>query len=550
MLRDTRKSEFRHHRTIIGSETNPKEQPRPDLHAMATSMATTRVAMFKLEGFCTSWQRPVIEDGSDNWSKSLKRRLAAIVALDVVGYSTLVEKDEDAAITAVSSVLSGIMQPLSVSRAGRIFKTTGDGAFIVFDSALQAVCFAVEFQRDLRNRNALPPLAYRIGINLGDVVFENDDVFGDGVNIAARLEGQADPGGITISRSVRDQVRNRLQLDLEEMGQLVLKNISTPIAAFRIVLGDGAVELPPPDHAPRPGRVRRGRSWIFGGAAAIVVVGTLAWLLQADLPFNRPASGLVEARADRPILAVTAFRDLTEAPDQSYFAEGVASDVITELSRFDELMVVAAPLPPAGAAGPADRARLAETLGSRYLLEGTVRRADARIRVKVQLIEAGTGRTLWGETFETQSADVFDVQDRIVRNVVVALVQNVNDAELGRVGKTAPSSLAAYELLLRGRAAARGLTRADLLEAREHFRSALAIEPDYASAASELGFTYFFAVAYGWAPSPNSALERAAKLARRSLELDPSSVDGHRLLGRILQFRGEYEPGLAELETA
>lgn len=481
----------------------------------------------------------------------MTRRLAAIVATDIVAYSVLMRSDEDGTLHAVEEVIASVLRPLASLRNGHVAKTLGDGALLVFDSASDAVSFAVEFQRKMAESAPLvhgTALRARIGINLGDIVFQDGDIFGDGVNLATRLEGEAPVGGICVAGTVRDQVRDRLAVHFDAMGDLELKNIDRPVPAFAVDLGRTASELPA-SSKPMARRYRRlGVRRIalgLGIALALVLGGTVAWYQLPDTAVTVPTD-----LGERTSLAVLPFTTPGPPADAQYFADGLARDIVAALSRFDELLVISSNSSFAYRDRDMSLDQIGADLSAGYLIIGDLRRQGDRVRITVELLRTADGQAVWAERFEATGTDLFAVQDELVAGVVRTLVIGLEDAEIQRTASVPPDSLAAYEHLLRGRALAVQFTRTSLFDARAHYRRALELDPDYSAALAELGFTYFQAVTYGWSATPNPALTRAADLARKSLAIDSSNTVAHRLLGRILQFRGNYEAGLEEAEAA
>jgi TolB-like protein/class 3 adenylate cyclase/Flp pilus assembly protein TadD len=478
----------------------------------------------------------------------VERKLAAILAADVVGYSRLIEADETGTLARLKALRQQLIDPAITDHRGRIVKLMGDGALVEFASVVDAVECGVAIQRGVAERNVDAPehqrIEFRIGINLGDVVVEGDDLYGDGVNVASRLEGLAGPGEICIARAARDQVRDKLDLVLDDLGEVEVKNITRPVRVFRVVTDPRAVAV-----APRTGRIRMPGWRIALTAGAIVLVGLAGGAL-----WQRPwAPAMVfesSPLSAHSSIAVLPFANLNKDSDQEYFSDGVTEDIITDLSKFHDLLVVASNSTFAYKDKPASVDQVGRDLGVRYVLEGSIQRSDQRVRINVQLIDAASGRHLWAERYDERIDDLFDLQDRITKRIVQSLAVRLTDIELDRVSAKPTGNLEAYDYVLKGRALASNLTRGDNFDAREMFRRALDLDPSYAPAYSGLGFTSLHAVLYGWAVSPNQELDRAFKLAQKSLDLDESDVAAHRLLGRIYLFRKQHDLGAVELERA
>jgi adenylate cyclase len=486
---------------------------------------------------------------------SRKRKLAAILHADVAGFSRLMGEDEAGTHQALNNLRSAV-DPLIAAHGGRIVGTAGDSLLADFSSVVDALNCAVEMQRASRAINdPLPPerrLELRIGVNLGDVIVDGEDIFGDGVNIAARLEGLAEPGTVCISQTVYDQVRNKLALDYRPLGSHRVKNIAEPVRAY-------AVGLPAP--VPRP---RRGRRPLLAaaGVGALVVVGLAAWALHSgggwELPGLSAGSKPVEVAslaaparlAGRPSMAVLPFKNLSGDASQDFFSDGITEDVITALGRFSNLLVIAksASFPFKGSnAAPAEIGRL---LDARYLLEGSVRRAGDRIRVNAELTEAATGVNVWSETYDSEGKDIFAVQDDIARRVVGAAAVTLTRFERGRVLTKPTENLAAYEYVLRGREFLSHPSRDKNDEAADFFQRAIDLDPNYAGAYAALGGSHFEAVVSGWTEFVQDELDQAETLAQKALAIDPSTTSAYRLLAIINMYKRRYDLALGQIDRA
>ncbi|MEE8098392.1 MAG: adenylate/guanylate cyclase domain-containing protein [Hyphomicrobium sp.] len=374
----------------------------------------------------------------------VQRRLAAILAADVVGYSRLMEQDETGTLARLKSLRSEVFDPRTKQFDGRIFKNTGDGALAEFGSAVDAVQCAVEIQRALAQRNADLPedlrIILRIGISLGDVIVEGDDLYGNGVNVAARMEGLAEPGAICVSGNVHEHIGNALDVTFEDLGEQSVKNIDRPVRSYR-------VHLEP--------------------AAESHVVQ------QQDTPPALP---------DKPSIAVLPFDNLSGDPEQDYFADGMAEDIITALSRFRWFFVIARNSSFTYKGKAVDVRSVGRELGVRYVLEGSVRKGGSRLRITAQLVEAATGNHIWAENYDGELADVFDLQDRITEGVVGAVEPSVRQAEINRAQRKRPESLDAYDNYLRALPHVWANTVPEHTKAIAHLDQALTIDPTYAAA--------------------------------------------------------------------
>jgi TolB-like protein len=442
------------------------------------------------------------------------------------------------------------------AHGGRIVGTAGDSLLADFSSVVDALNCAVEMQRASRGVNdPLPPerrLELRIGVNLGDVIVDGDDIFGDGVNIAARIEALAQPGTVCISQTVYDQVRNKLALDYRPLGSHRVKNITEPVRAYAVGVGTAAT------------RPRRGRrlSVAVVGIAALVTAGLGAWALYvgagrellglgATPKTVEVASLVAPARlAGRPSVAVLPFKNLSADAGQDFFSDGITEDVITALGRFSNLLVIAksASFPFKGSnAAPAEIGRL---LDARYLLEGSIRRDGDRLRVNVALTEAATGVHVWSETYDAELKDIFAVQDDIARRVVGAAAVKLTRFERERVLTKPTENLAAYESVLRGREFLLHASRDKNDEAAALFQRAIDLDPNYAAAYAALGGSHFEAVVSGWTEFRQDELELAETLAQKALALDPMTTSAYRLLAIVNMYRRRYDLALGQIDRA
>jgi adenylate cyclase len=484
-----------------------------------------------------------------------KRKLAAILHADVVGYSRLTGEDEAGTHQALVKLRRAV-DPLIAAHDGRIVGTAGDSVLADFSSVVDALNCAVGMQQASRAINDPMPserrLELRIGVNLGDVIVDGDSIFGDGVNIAVRLEGLAQPGTICISHTVYDQVRNKLDLDYRPLGSHRVKNIAEPVRAYAV----GAAAA-----APRPGRGRRPLV-AAAGAAGLVAAGLVAWALYLDAgrellglgatpkPVEVASLALPARLAGRPSVAVLPFKNLSGDAGQDFFSDGTSEDVITALGCFANLLVVAK----SASFQFKDRnlapAEIGRQLDARYLLVGSVRRAGDRVRVNADLTEAATGRHVWSEAYDAEVKDIFSVQDDIARRVVGAAAVRLTRFERDRALAKPTESLAAYEYVLRGREFTSHATRESNDEAQDMFQRAIDLDPSYAAAYATLGLSLREAVASGWTEFVADDLGRAETLAQKALSLDPASTIAYRLLAEVHLARGRFDLALGQTEHA
>ena len=488
------------------------------------------------------------------WS-SRRRKLTAILHADVVGFSRLMGEDEAGTHRALGELRRAV-DPLIAAHGGRIVGTAGDSLLADFPSVVDALSCAVEMQRAARAINdAMPParrLELRIGVNLGDVIVDGDDIFGDGVNIAARLEALAQPGTVCISQTVYDQVRNKLDLDYRPLGSHRVKNIAEPVRAYLVG---------PPAVAPRP---RRGRRALIAaaGVAALAVAGLIAWVLYAGAgrellglgatpkPVEVASLAAPTCLAGRPSLAVLSFENLSGDAGQDFFSDGIAEDVITALGRFSNLLVIAKSASFQFKGQNLAPAEIGRRLDARYLLEGSVRRAGDRVRVNAELSEAATGRNVWSQSYDAEVKDIFAVQEDIARRVVGAAAVKLARFERERALGKPTQNLAAYEYVLRGREVFSHATRESNHEAQEMFRRAIDLDPSYAAAYAALGLSLIEAVTSGWSEFVADDVGRAETLARKALSLDPASTTAYRLLAVVDLDRGRFDLALGQTERA
>jgi adenylate cyclase len=438
-------------------------------------------------------------------SDGAQRRLAAIVAADVAGYSRLVGRDEEGTLKALGSHRRDVIDPLIAAHGGRVANTAGDSLLMEFPSAVNAVRCAVAVQQALAERNrGIDPerrIRFRIGINVGDVVAEGGDMLGDGVNVAARIEGLADAGGICLSRSARDQVRDRLDLALEDLGEVEVKNIARPVRVFRVAF-DGA----PKADAPAAARA-------------------------AEAP---PVASL-------PSIAVLPFTNMSDDPEQEFFADGISEDIITELARYRDLVVIARNSSFTYKGRAAKIQDVSRELGGRYLLEGSVRKAGQRVRVTAQLVDGTTGEQLWAERYDRDLADIFEVQDEITQTVVASVPQRIASAELDRVKRKPPGDMSAYEYVLRGKGHHHKSTPDDNAEALRLLDVAIALDPDYASAYAWKACTLGQAIALGCGGDPEELIARDLEAVQKGLSLDENDIECHRILCEFGMVRAQWD---------
>ena len=440
----------------------------------------------------------------------VQRRLSAILAADVVGYSRLMGLDEVGTLSRLKDCRRTVVDPKVAGNNGRMVKLMGDGALIEFASAVDAVVCAIEIQREMAERNADLPdgqkILFRIGINVGDIIVEGDDIYGDGVNVAARVEGLAEPGSIYISRTARDQVLGRVPVGIESRGEHLVKNIARPIQVYRLMLDGGDATGRPP----------------------------------------AAGSGRTAAQKEKPSIAVLAFDNMSDDADQEYFSDGIGEDIITDLSKLSDLHVIARNSSFAYKKQSVSIPRVAKELGVRYVLEGSVRKAGNRIRVTAQLIDSETGGHIWAERFDRTLTDIFEVQDELTQQIVSALKVHLTADDQDRLTHKKAVDIEAYNLFLRAREQTWHHSRTGNIEARKLLEAALEIEPDYAAAEARIAFTRVIDYVNGWADDPKGSLEIGLERARKAVDIDGEEAQARFALSVACLWNRDIDRALTE----
>jgi class 3 adenylate cyclase/TolB-like protein len=499
------------------------------------------------------------------------RRLAAILAADVAGYSRLMGADEEGTHERLRAHFRELVDPKIAEHRGRIVKNTGDGILAEFPSVVDAVRCAVEIQRGMTDREPELPeerrIRFRIGVNLGDVIVEEHDIFGDGVNIAARLEALAEPGGICISRTVRDHIGDRLPLAFDDIGQRSVKNIAQPVHAFAIsasaMTALPEVAKPLQSHAVRARSISR-LAVIAGGFAAVVSIGVALWwvspkgnstaVVQAPATATAQNSPTPEARAAPPLsLVVLPFANLSNDPEQEYFANGITDDLTTDLSRLPGSFVIARNTAFTYKGKPTDAKQIGRDLGVHYVVEGSVRRTGDQVQINVQLIDAESGAHLWADRFDIDHRELANAQGEMTVRLALTLNIKLRKTELARSELRKAVDPDARDFVMRGWDWwNRPASPTTLKEGRQAFERALEIDPR--SNDARIGLAMFLAVAVGMGIAEGSSLQdlsRAEQLAAEAIERDPNSSKAHEALGRVrLIQKNRLREAQAEFETA
>jgi len=442
----------------------------------------------------------------------MERRLAAIMAADVVGYSRLIRSDEDGTLAALKALLADLIGPKIAHHHGRVVKLMGDGVLAEFASVVEAVRAAAELQQAIAERNAVLPVGQRIelrvGVNLGDVVIDGDDIHGDGVNVAARLEGLAEPGGVCVSGAVYEQVRDRLGLRFEDLGKQQVKNIDRPVRVWRLV-HDTAASLPEVDRMKTP------------------------------LP-------------DKPSIVVLPFNNMSRDPDQEYFSDGITEDIITDISKVSGLFVIARNSAFVYKDKTFSVPQVCRELGVKFALEGSVRKAGNRVRVTAQLIDGSRDGHLWAERYDRDLTDIFEVQDDITHHIVAALKVTLSEAEKSLIVDGGTKDVNAHDFFLRGRELINGLKKDRQMfdQATACFRRAIEIDPNYAAPHAGLGMVYILDYQNHWSDAPERSLGQAAHFADQAIARDDLDPFAHRVAAIVAMFRKDYERWAAEADRA
>ena len=480
-------------------------------------------------------------------TQEFKRRLTAILSADVKGYSRLMREDEEATVRTITAY-RGAMAKLIQQYRGRVVDSPGDNILAEFTSAVDAVNCAVEMQRELAERNAELPetrrMEFRIGVNVGDVVEEGERIYGDGVNIAARMEGLAEGGGICISGTAYDQVKHKLGLEYEYLGEQEVKNITEPVPAYRVLSFPGAA-------AHRVAKAKRavGKTWrniVAAVAAVIIAVAALAiWHFYFRAPPMEPVSEKEMALPlpDKPSVAVLPFANIGDA-EQEYIADGITEQIITALARVPSLFVIASNSTFTYKGKPVMVQQVSRELGVRYVVEGSVQRSGDRIRITAQLIDATKGEHLWAEKYDQELKDIFTLQDEIAMKILKATMGKLfGHAELSREKGT--TNVEAYLKFLKAYTLV-AINEPSNRLARQMLEEAIALDPKFADAYALLGVTYCSEVLNGWSGSFGKDLAKAFELSQKALSLDQTVTSAYNTLGWIYLLQGKFDEAVAE----
>ncbi|MDP6573982.1 MAG: tetratricopeptide repeat protein [SAR202 cluster bacterium] len=432
--------------------------------------------------------------------RSIQQRLAAVLAADVVGYTRLMEKDTEGTVAAWQAVRDEVINPTVDAHSGRIVKLTGDGFLAEFPTVNEAVKCGIELQQGF----AESTLDFRIGINLGDIIDDGQDIHGEGVNVAARIEALAEPGGISISGGVYEQVRNRIEATYEDMGDQEVKNVSAPVKVFAIRLE---------------------------GAAGVAS--------QAEISV-----------ANKPSIAVLPFDNMSGDPEQEYFSDGITEDIITDLSKVSALFVIARNSSFTYKGKVVDVKQVAADLGVRYVLEGSVRKATNRVRITAQLLDGVTGGHLWADRYDRDLNDIFLVQDEVTQNIVEALKLKLSLKESNRVGVPITSNIEAYDYALRARELMHRHTPEAHVEARKLLEQAIELDHEFSTAYAFLAVVLFSDFTNGWNDATEKALDQGLELATMAVEVDPDGPQGYWALALGHMWKRNLDQAIEEIDRA
>jgi TolB-like protein/class 3 adenylate cyclase len=481
----------------------------------------------------------------------MERRLAAVVIADVVGYSKLIREDETGTLARFQTLQTRIFQPRIREFDGRLVKTMGDSYLLEFPSAVAAVECCMAIQRDLQAHEATTPedrrIRFRVGINVGDIVVDNDDIHGDGVNVAARLESMAEPGGILISNTVYDQVRDKLAIGFEAKGEAKVKNIARPIPVFAVSPNDKG------HAAPTSTQKRRSSKFLVTAMAVLLVsigIGGFGWWSQR--PDFKPANLELFAYSlpDKPSIAVLPFDNMDDGQSEDSFTDGLTEDLITDLSKISGLFVIARNSTFTYKGRPVKVTKVAEELGVRYVLEGSARRSGNKVRINAQLIDAVSGNHLWAQRYDRDLKDVFTIQDEITRKIVTTLKIKLTGSEHERLSLKHSRDIDAVAAYLKGWTELEQFTKVSFEKARQQFELAIKLDPGFAGGYMGMSYYYWLPLANGWTDDAETAMKKGFEYARKAEATDSSLAIGLAALGELYRFSREYEKALEYAERA
>jgi adenylate cyclase len=489
-------------------------------------------------------------------TEGFKRKLTTLFSADVAGYSRLMGQDEAATVETITTYRE-VMSVLIKQHRGRVVDSPGDNLLAEFSSVVDAVQCAVAAQKELKARNAElredRRMEFRIGINLGDVIEEGDRIYGDGVNIAARLETLADPGGICISRTAFDQIETKLPLGYEYLGEQTVKNIAKPVGAYHVLM-EPRVTVSETIEEKRVGTMRRSGLILAVVVALLMVAGAAAmwnFYLRPSPPTevaSEKAPGL--ELPDKPSIAVLPFVNMSGDPEQEYFSDGITEEIITTLSKVPQLFVIARKSVFTYKGKSVKIQQVGKELGVRYVLEGSVRKAEDRVRITAQLVDAATGGHLWSERYDRDLKDIFALQDEITMKILTAVRVKLTEGEQAHLYAKDAVNLDSFMKVLQGVPYFYRFNKEGNIQARQMFEEAIALDPKNPGAYTLLGWTYLMEMWFGLSESPGKSMARAAELAQKALALNDTLDLPHSLLANIYLLSRQYEKAVTEAERA
>jgi adenylate cyclase len=484
----------------------------------------------------------------------VERKLTAILCADVHGYSRLMGENEEATVRTLSAhrrIIDGLIE----QHHGRFVNSAGDSVLAEFGSVVNAVDCAVEIQATLKAENAsLPPerwMEFRIGVNLGDVVVDGEQIYGDGINVAARLESLAEPGGIYISGKVHEEIRNKLALKCEDLGEQRVKNIAEPVRVFRVLPEAGAAATRKTQRVQRK-YVRRGA---FSMAGLAIIAAIVVLVQHVSLKPPRTSASIPPAQSpalplpDKPSIAVLPFANLSGDPQQEYFSDGITDDLVTDLSRVPGLFVIDRGSTFAYKGKPAKVQEVGRELGVKYVLEGSARKTADRVRINVQLVDASTGDQVWTQRYDRKLRDIFALQDEIVQSLVATLNLQLTVLQQGWFLPQRTKNLEAYDYFLRGFESILNPTPDSLAKSRKMFEKAVELDPGYANAYGALAFSYLEGYIWQFDKDP-AVLDRAAESVDKAIALDDSDSDAYAVRGWIEAEKDQHDRAIADGKQA
>jgi TolB-like protein/class 3 adenylate cyclase/cytochrome c-type biogenesis protein CcmH/NrfG len=476
-------------------------------------------------------------------NKGIQRKLKAIFSADVQGYSKLMGDDDESTVSTITTYRE-IMSVLIEKYHGRVVDAPGDNILAEFGSSQEAVLCAIEIQGKLETENGKLPdnrcMNFRIGINLGDIIHKDDRIYGDGVNIAARIESLADPGGICISRGVYEHVEGKLDIGFADLGPHTVKNIRKPVRVFKILLRSD-------DNGKSVGTTTAkglNRRLIIAAIIAVVaiIVGVVIWHLQTMPKFEAASiDRMAYPLPDKPSVVVLPFETYSDDTKLNFFASGLTEDLTASLSRAPDLFVISRNSAATYKGRPIDVKKVAEELGIQYLLEGSVQKAGEKLRITIKLVDALNGRHLWAERFDRLANDIFALQDEIVKNVIVELQVELTQGAAARVASRGTNNLEAWLLRIEAHGEFIKFTREGMIRARELYEAAHKADPDWSRPLAGLASIDWYEAKQGWSTSREESIQSGIQLARRAIQMDPDSPLGYQTLGNLYALTGQGE---------